>query len=112
MAPFVSGIFLLENLLKIRVGKDAMAVTSRPGYTPQKLQRLTASGGDFISWSADSSKLRWLLGPQMFEVSMETIQHCTTVQCVEGLTTVYDLGFSAPTYVPQSTYIVTVHDIH
>lgn len=77
-----------------------MWVTMRPGLSPTGLKRCSYPGGDYISWSSDSSFLTWGLGPYLYQVSVDDLLNCNDDACVQTKVTQYDLSFQAPTSVP------------
>jgi hypothetical protein len=94
------------------LGKDAQGnavpiqLSSRSGYQTSGIKRLTENSGDFVTWSRDSSTIRWTLGPTLFEVSLADVLACADLACIVGQTHQFNLSFDVPTNISQDVVIV------
>ncbi len=72
------------------------------------VRRLSYPGGTYLSWSADSSVVRWSLGPELFAATVADVMAAAPVQgedAPRGVgATAQRVGFSVPADAPQTLF--------
>jgi Tol biopolymer transport system component/imidazolonepropionase-like amidohydrolase len=91
--------------------KTGQPVSIGPGTSEYPVKRVTRDAGTYLDWSADSKKLYWSLGPQLYSRDLTN-----TFKFVTGArdsiqekpdTSGIPIGFSAPTDNPTGSIALT-----
>ncbi|GIU20406.1 amidohydrolase family protein [Shewanella sp. MBTL60-007] len=65
------------------------------------VEQLSVRAGESISWNTDSDQLYWTLGPELYQVNVDT--QYQTAEEDKSKPTITDLGFSQKADVPRGT---------
>ncbi len=93
-------------VMRYREGGSPLAVSARSDASP--VTKLTQIGGYGLTWSADSRKLRWALGADLYEAAMAPAAAAQGVVLAEAPAKAYArIDLTVPADVPQGTVAFT-----
>jgi len=100
--------------LQLGPNGEAMQLSTKPGFTPKDLRRLSPNGGDLLSWppQGDSKQVSFLLGATFYSLSPLDAFSCPAdesnqygVQCVASKAAAIDLSLEVETNIPQTSVV-------
>jgi len=92
-----------------------LELSSKPGFTPPEVRRLSPNGGDYLSWPAEgiSATVSFLLGATLNLIDTKAVFSCPAgedndygLACVQSLTTAIDLSITVQTNIPQTSLVL------